>query len=74
MLSATFDDRGGGANDPAFSVDLTRSRAIFRDPEILYIITELALPLREILIPVFHTGVSSKLGNYPDEQAAETQH
>ena len=38
MLSATFDDRGGGANDPAFSVDLTRSRAIFRDPEVLYII------------------------------------
>ena len=38
MLSATFDDRGGGANDPPFSVDLTRSRAIFRDPEILYII------------------------------------
>ena len=29
---------GGRANDPAFSVDLTRSRAIFRDPEILYII------------------------------------
>ena len=26
----------GGANDPAFSVDLTRDRAIFRDPEILY--------------------------------------
>ena len=38
MLSATFYDWGGGANDPAFSVDLTRSRAIFRDPEILYII------------------------------------
>ena len=38
MLSATFDDRGGAANYPAFSVDLTRSRAIFRDPEILYII------------------------------------
>ena len=38
MLSATFDDRGGGANDPAFSVDLTMSRAIFHDPEILYII------------------------------------
>ena len=37
MLSATFDDRGGGANDPAFSVDLTKSRAIFCDPEILYI-------------------------------------
>ena len=34
----TFDDRGGGANDPVFSVDLARSRAIFRDPEILYII------------------------------------
>ena len=33
-----FRWRGGGANDPAFSVDLTRSRAIFRDPEILYII------------------------------------
>ena len=29
---------GLGAKDPAFSVDLTRSRAIFRDPEILYII------------------------------------
>ena len=26
----------GGANDPAFSMDLTRSRAIFRNPEILY--------------------------------------
>ena len=38
MLSATFDDRGGGANYPAFSADLTSSRAIFRDPEILYII------------------------------------
>ena len=38
MLSATFDDRGAGANYPAFSADLTRSRAIFRDPEILYII------------------------------------
>ena len=38
MLSATFDDRGGGANYPAFSMDLTRSRAIFHDPEILYII------------------------------------
>ena len=38
MLSATFDDRGGGANYPVFSADLTRSRAIFRDPEILYII------------------------------------
>ena len=29
---------GGRANDPAFSMDLTRSRAIFSDPEILYII------------------------------------
>ena len=29
---------GGGANYPAYSVDLTRSRAIFHDPEILYII------------------------------------
>ena len=38
MLSATFDDRGGGANYSTFSVNLTRSRAIFSDPEILYII------------------------------------
>ena len=38
MLSATFDDWEGGANYDAFSVDLTRSRAIFRDPEILCII------------------------------------
>ena len=37
MLSATFDDWGGGANDPAFSVDLTSSTAIFRSPEILQI-------------------------------------
>ena len=37
MLSATFDDRGGRANDPAFSVDLTSSTAIFRSPEILQI-------------------------------------
>ena len=38
MLSATFDDRWGGANDHAFSIDLTRSRANFCTPEILYII------------------------------------
>ena len=38
MLSTTFNDRVGGAKDPAFSVDLTRSRAICHDPEILYII------------------------------------
>ena len=38
MLSATFNDRGGGANDRAFSVNLSRSRAIFRDPETFYII------------------------------------
>ena len=37
MLSATFDDRGGGANDPAFSVDLTSFTAIFCSPEILQI-------------------------------------
>ena len=37
-LSMTGGPGGGEANDPAFSVDLTRSRAIFRDPEILYII------------------------------------
>ena len=37
MLSATFNDRGGGANYPAFSVDLTSSTAIFRSPEILQI-------------------------------------
>ena len=42
MLSATFDDWGGGANanDPAFSVDLTRSTAIFHRTEILQIIRE----------------------------------
>ena len=34
MLSATFDDRGGEANDPAFSMDLNSSKAIFRSPEI----------------------------------------
>ena len=37
MLSATFDDRGGGANDLAFSMDLTISTAIFHSPEILKI-------------------------------------
>ena len=40
MLSVTFDDRGqgwGGAYNPDFSVDLSRSRANFRSPEILYI-------------------------------------
>ena len=34
MLSATFHDRSGGADDPDFSVDLTRSTAIFRTSEI----------------------------------------
>ena len=39
MLSVTFHDLGGcGADDPDFSVDLTMSTAIFRTPEILYII------------------------------------
>ena len=38
MLSAIFHDRGGRADDPNFSVDLTRSTATFRTPEILYII------------------------------------
>ena len=28
---------GGGANDPAFSMDLNSSKAIFRSPEILEI-------------------------------------
>ena len=37
MLSATFHDRGGGAHDPDFSVDLARSMATFCPPEILYI-------------------------------------
>ena len=32
MLSATFHDRGGVADDPDFSVDLTRSTATFRTP------------------------------------------
>ena len=34
--SMTFPD-WGGANDPAFSVDLTSSTAIFHSPEILHI-------------------------------------
>ena len=38
MLSATFHDLGSGDDDPDFSVDLTRSTATFRTPEILYII------------------------------------
>ena len=38
MLSATSHDRGCGANNPDFSVDLTRSTSTFRTPEILYII------------------------------------
>ena len=40
MLSITFDDWGlgrGRAYDPDFFVDLSRSRANFRGPEILYI-------------------------------------
>ena len=37
MLSDTFHDRGGVADDPDFSVDLTRSTVTFRTPEILYI-------------------------------------
>ena len=37
MLSATFHDRGSVADDPDFSVNLSRSRANFHGPEILYI-------------------------------------
>ena len=39
MLSTTFDDREGRANDPDFSVNLTRPRATFHTPEILYIMS-----------------------------------
>ena len=38
MLSATFNAQGIGADDPDFSVDLNRSTATIRIPEILYII------------------------------------
>ena len=38
MLSATFHDWGGGADDPDFSIDLTWSTATIRTHEILYII------------------------------------
>ena len=38
MLSTTFHDCYSGADDPDFSVNLTRSTATFRTPEILYII------------------------------------
>ena len=38
MLSATFHDRGGGADDPDFSIDLTRFTATFRTPEMSYTI------------------------------------
>ena len=38
MLSTTFHDQGGTADDPNFSVNLTRSTATFRTPEILYVI------------------------------------
>ena len=38
MLYTNFQDRGGVADNTDFSVDLTRSTASFRTPEILYII------------------------------------
>ena len=38
MLSTTFQDWGGGADDPDLSVALTRSTATFHTPEILHII------------------------------------
>ena len=38
MLSATFQDWGGGANNPDLSVTLTRSMDTFRSPDLLYII------------------------------------
>ena len=54
MLSGTFHDRGGGANDPDLSVAITRSMATSRTTEILYIIVEIPIPLRVFLFPVFH--------------------
>ena len=56
MLSATFHDQGSGADDPDFSVDISRSRANFRSPEILYIFHRNCISLRLMLIPVFHAG------------------
>ena len=39
MLSATFYDRGGEADDPDFSVDFARSTATFHTPEIVHIMS-----------------------------------
>ena len=51
----------GGAYDPDFSVDLSRSRANFRGSKILYIFLRNAIPLRLMLIPVFHNGLTGRV-------------
>ena len=38
MLSATFHDRGNGADDPDLPVTLTRTTATLSSPDLLYII------------------------------------
>ena len=66
----SMTEGGGGANDPAFSVDLTRFRAIFRDPEILY---RDPLPLREIQI-LIHPDPDSSFPYGPVAKAIGEHH
>ena len=57
MLSVTFDDQ---AYDPDFSVDLSRSRANFRDPEILYIFRRTCYTSQADANSSFPSGVAGR--------------
>ena len=56
MLSATFDDRGGGANDPPFPWTSPAPRPFSAALKFYKFYVEIAIALRVILIPVFHYG------------------
>ena len=73
MLSATFHDWDGGADDPDFSVDLTRSPATFHTPKILYIIRRNCYTSQgdpDSSFPYLHTARAQS--NYHQESAQET--
>ena len=56
MLSATFDDRGGGANDLPFPWTSPASRPFSAALKFYKFSMKIAIPLRVILIPLFHYG------------------
>ena len=87
MLSATFHDWGGRADDPNLSVALTRSMAAFHSPDLLYIIRrncytsqgdpDSSFPLWKLIFKPYKkctTFMLLVLGKWPNAQPCSKVH